>query len=86
MYRTNCAKCLVVYTVTPCSNVGFCKGCLLAMQADAREAERHNNAIKAGDVNEIPQNDREHREVRQAIKRRLNPETKDTNMPTWRDK
>ncbi len=84
MYRTNCAKCGTVYTVTPCSNAAFCKGCLLAMQGECREIERHNAAIKAGDVNEVPQNDREHREVRQAIKRRLNTEP-DTRLSTWRD-
>ena len=47
---------------------------------EARAAETHRLRILSGDVNEPTENENEDREVRAAIRRRLDPNTRDTQF------
>ncbi len=84
--QRQCCKCQGLYTPVQGASAAFCAACSTAMQTAYNDGVRHRNAILAGSPNELPENDREHREVRQAIRRHLNPQSKDTNLSTWRDK
>jgi len=86
MTQHQCCKCQGLFRSAPGTSTAFCPACSTAMDTAYADGVRHRNAILAGSPNELPENDREHREVRQAIKRRLNPQSKDTNMPNWRDR
>ena len=85
MTQYQCSRCMALYTPAQGASTAFCPACSTAVQTTYSDGVRHRNAILAGSLNELPTNDREHREVRRAIKRRLNPQTKDTIMPNWRN-
>ena len=85
MMKEQCCKCMALYTPVLGSSMIHCPMCEVAQRNAAADAERHRKAILAGSPTETPENDREHREVRRAIKRRLSTEP-DTHMPNWRDK
>ena len=84
MQRT-CAKCGDFFTPVLGGNYGFCPCCVVALRNDSADAARYQRRIAAGDINVRPLNKADAAKNRRAIRKRLNPETKDTNLKTWRD-
>lgn len=69
--KYDCSFCLAVFTAAQSTSKAFCQGCVDRLAKDADAAMLHRQRILSGHVNELPENPKERREVRQAIRKRL---------------
>lgn len=86
MYPQRCSRCPAEYTIVPGEPSAFCPQCRLDIASESAAATVHRQKILAGDINEEPQNDTEQREVRRAIRKRLQASgsVPDCALPTRR--
>ena len=86
--KAMCCRCTAHYAPSedPDANATFCGSCSRKLETLAREAETYQLQIRSGSVNVTPLNEADARTNREAIRKRLDPATKDTQMKTWRDK
>ncbi len=85
--KSSCCRCTGRYAPSedPDASASFCGPCSRKLKTLASEAETYQLLIRSGDVNVKPLSEADARTNRQAIRKRLDPATKDTQMKTWRD-
>lgn len=81
MMKSMCSMCVKPFTPAPGIPSAFCGPCIAKINADALEAESYESRIKNGDINVVPINAADAKRVRQAIRKRLDPKTRDTQYP-----